>query len=204
MSQPELSDEAFFDNRNLTDVGWEGQVTHGVEITDCSVTGSSWTSTQWTKVRLRGNTIDRSNLSGMFAEDSTWLKTTLQHSRATGLHWINSRLRHSKLTDNRLDLSAWRFTTIEGTEFRDCDLSGADFTNATLTNTRFLNCNLTEASFHHVSCTGVTFEGTTLTDIDGIRYLAGSTIDSAAALNLAPALASALGITISHGDSHHP
>ncbi|QSB06812.1 pentapeptide repeat-containing protein [Natronoglycomyces albus] len=197
ITQPELVDEATWDRLSVTAGDWSNTEAEDVDISDCHLINGILSSAQLTKARIRGTTFDRSDLSGLFAEDSTIIRSGLTDTRATGLHLINGRIRDTTFTDCQLDLSAYRFTGLRNVTFRRCRLTEADFTEATLDNVTFVECDLTGASFHHTTVTGGTrFTSTNLTDIDGITHLAGATIDIDALYVVAPALASALGISV--------
>ena len=91
---------------------------------------------------------------------------------------------------------SFRFSGIRRVVFRDCDLSGADFTNATFDHVTFDGCDLQRARFDGaiVKCLSVT--NCNLVAIQGVSGLKGAQLDASDLPGLAIALALEAGIKV--------
>ena len=114
----------------------------------------------------------------------------------TGFQWVNGALRDVTFDSCRLDLSTFRFSTLNDVVFNHCNLTRADFTNADLRRARFIDCVLAGAQFSQADLSGTRFTRCELIDIGGITSLRGATVEGHNLIELAHALAVALGITI--------
>jgi uncharacterized protein YjbI with pentapeptide repeats len=187
---PRLEDRDFsgvdFGSRELLDVVFSG----------CNLTGAVVTGADLRGVELMGSRVADLNATIVHAPDSVWRRSELGGSRIGagelfGSRWEGSAIRTCKF--GYLNLRGARLVDVSFTECRFDDL---DLLDATLERVAFTDCivgNLTlrGATLSHVDLRGLRIDG-----IDGVAGLAGATISHDQLLDLAPALASHLGLSV--------
>ncbi len=128
--------------------------------------------------------------------DSSWLRTVIKNSRCSGLQIQASTLKDITFLDCKLNLSNFRFSKLTNVHFKDCMLDEADFYTAELNNVYFQNCTLDKAEFSSAKLKKADFRTSEITNVLGVRSLAGAIIDSMQLVSLAPVLANELNIVV--------
>jgi uncharacterized protein YjbI with pentapeptide repeats len=124
-------------------------------------------------------------------------RVALERCRLTGLGAAELAVEDLLVRGCKLDLSVWRFARLRNCRFEDCVLDEADLAGATLQDVRFDGCSLRRADFDQARLTRVDFRGSRLEDPrGGVTALRGAIIDPGQLIDLAPALAAGLGITV--------
>jgi len=100
-------------------------------------------------------------------------------------------LREARLVAVDLAESEWLDAT-----FLDCVLRGVDLSSATLERVSFPGCRLSEVELTGVTLKKVDLRGAELDIVGGHESLRGAVISTVQLLDLAPALARSLGITV--------
>jgi uncharacterized protein YjbI with pentapeptide repeats len=129
-----------------------------------------------TNARLHDVKIDSCRIGALLAPD-----TAIKHVTVTGGRWTFVNLRSARLTD----------VVFEGVRFDDLDLSGA-----TLERVSFDGCTIGTLSLHAASLADVDLSGATLRDVHGIEHLRGASVSPGQLMQLAPVIATHLGIQI--------
>ena len=160
----------------LDDVRLDGCEAAGLTLTDVVVAGGSWANLR----AVRGSLT----------------RVEAREVRATGADFAETELRDVVFESCRLDLASFRFARLARVAFLDCRLDEADFHGATLSSVRFERCGLRRASFENVSFSQSELSACEWDGVVGAESLAGTRIPIADVLQLAPALAAALGISI--------
>ena len=102
----------------------------------------------------------------------------------------------------KLDLSAWRNARLRRCRFEDCVLDEADFAAAWLQDVAFAGCRMGRVDFDRARLARVDLRGSELIEPRGdVTSLRGAIIAPLQLLDLAPALAAGLGITVSADDA---
>jgi uncharacterized protein YjbI with pentapeptide repeats len=96
--------------------------------------------------------------------------------------------------DCRLDLSSFRFATLERVVFRDCRLEEADFYEARLRSVLFERCPLREATLDGATIERVDLRGCDLEGASGAASLRGARMPWPDVVANAGTFAAALGI----------
>ena len=139
---------------------------------------------------------ERGDLSGLDAEGSSLVRVALIGSRLTGLRAGGILLRDVLLRDCRMDLATLAGARLERVTFERCDLRELDLQDARLHDVRFLGSDLSGAILHGADVSRTELRDCSYADLRGIEGLRGATLAPADAMELAPALAAALGIRV--------
>lgn len=156
-----------------------------------SLASSHWRRTNWVDVQL--TQVDGAN--AVF-DESGWHRTAFTGSRLTGLGLPGCTCQDVTFTDCRLDLANFRFANLKRVTFIRCFLEGADFSNAMLTDVVFEGCQLDEAAFDHARSEKVLVDGGSIVGVKGIEGLRGAQVRSDQVMDLARAMATALGLVL--------
>jgi uncharacterized protein YjbI with pentapeptide repeats len=151
------------------------------------------TQRRWMLKETRLREVDLANAEAPYSE---WRVVELRGCRLTGFDLRDSTGLHVLFQDCRADLMSLRSARLEGAIFRDCVLTGADFSAADLRGARFERCDLTEVELRDARLQGATLDGCRLAGIKGALALKGTKMRWDDVVELAPAFAGALDITL--------
>lgn len=195
----DLADEATL-HRLAVELDLSGRAAESVEIDQCRFGDADLSGVSLPRAGVRDCRFTGSNLANLRGEQSSMLRTELTGCRLTGLQWLDGTLREVLVSDCRADLSVFRFTRFQRVRFERCNLTRADFQNADLGGAQFVDCDLTGAQFSFATMHGTRFRGCTLADLGGLRSFDGAVVEPADLLQLAYAMAGALGIRLADPD----
>jgi uncharacterized protein YjbI with pentapeptide repeats len=110
---------------------------------------------------------------------------------------FGATLRRVTFSHCKLDSVNWRSAALREVRFVDCLLRDVDFGEATLTEVSFPGSTLDGVHLRGARLSKVDLRGAASLGIaDGVEALRGATIDHGQLLDLAPAFAQALGVTV--------
>ncbi|MET0558860.1 MAG: pentapeptide repeat-containing protein [Solirubrobacterales bacterium] len=125
------------------------------------------------------------------------LRAELREARLTGLDLGEARLREVRFRGCKLDYVNFRHAELEYVSFEDCVLAHADFQGSRLDSVRFAGCQLGAADFTKATLSRVDLRGSDLAGLGGsLLNLSGAVVDSPQLIDLAPQLATELGIRV--------
>lgn len=172
-------------------------VASGTRFTESAITGVTFTAGVYDQVRLDDVWISRSRWIGGNWADSQLVAVTLLDSVLAGVQAYGGYWRRVTVQGCKIDSLNLRGAKLHDVEFRDCDLSEVDFGAATLINVTFPGSTVRRARFSKAVPKKLDFRGARELDIaEGWESLRGATIDAEQLLQVAPALAAALGIAV--------
>jgi uncharacterized protein YjbI with pentapeptide repeats len=134
--------------------------------------------------------------SGALFIGGSFHRTEYSSCRMTGFQPGQAYLKDVLFFRCKLDHSSFRFAEMESVIFRECDLRGADFQEATLTKLAFEKCDLSGVELRRCKMANVDFRSSEIREIKGVEGLKGALIDSGQLVELAPAMAAAIGIRV--------
>jgi len=147
---------------------------------------SSWRGGGLTGVRLTGTALPR----------STWLDVTLRSSAFSGCEMYGAQLRRVRLEGCLLDSVNLRDAVLRDVVLDDCTVRHLDLGSARLTDVTFRDCTIERLDLTAATLSRVDLRGSRLDIARGFDRLAGVTVDPGQVLDLAPALAVHLGMTV--------
>lgn len=153
--------------------------------------GGKWAKATLSDVRFQDCRLLAVELSG-----SQWRDAEIVGGLASGLQWHGVELRRVAFDQVKLDTVNFRNAKLADVVFTDCLLREADFAGAALTRVSFPGCTFERADFSRAKLAQVDLRGARLDVARGLDSLRGATIDTGQLLDLAPAFAVHLGITV--------
>jgi uncharacterized protein YjbI with pentapeptide repeats len=181
----------------------------GVTVEDMSAAHARFLECAFTRVTFDGGSLRRARLSDvwlrevrMVASDlaeSEWLDATFIDAVLAGAEVHGAELRRVVFQGCKLDSVNFRAATLTDVRFENCVLRGVDFGRAELVRAAFPGCRLSEVDLTGVTLSKVDLRGAELGITGGHESLRGAIISTTQLIDLAPALAQSLGITVEDG-----
>jgi uncharacterized protein YjbI with pentapeptide repeats len=140
--------------------------------------------------------IERCDLAGLTASESSLVRVSFAGSRLTGLAAGGALLRDVRFSECRMDLASLAGARLERVSFEGCDLREIDFHRARLHDVSFRRCDLSQAILEGMDCSRTRLEECTYTGLRGLDGLRGAVLAWPDAVGLAGQLAGALGIHV--------
>lgn len=161
-------------------------------VTDCVMTGGTLRGAGFNDVWVHGT-----RFTGTALPDTDWQDSTVEACVLAAVEAFGSRLRRVVFRRCKFDSVNLRTAALREVTFEDCVLRDVDFAGAKLVDVSFPGSSLERAHFAHTSLARVDLRGATTLDLaDGYDALRGATITTGQLLDLAPALAHALGVKV--------
>lgn len=175
----------------ITDVAADGVRLLDCELSACTLSGtdlarSTWRDTRLAAVRLVGVQLIRSR----------WTGVDVAESSLAGCDLSSAQLRRLTLTGCRLDAVNLRASVWEDVTLVECRLRDVDLAQARLSGVRFVRCTLERVDLTRAELHEVDLRSSTVELSRGWDRLRGAIVDPAQLMQLAPALAAALGIRV--------
>jgi uncharacterized protein YjbI with pentapeptide repeats len=195
MSEPRLGPGALLDGVTLSGdlSGADGIDARLIEcvVEDADLSGARLGGVRFTDSRLRavrGTGLDLAN--------SEWLDCTLDSPRLGAVALYGAVWRRVRVIGGKVEFLNARGARLREVVFEDCVLIEPDFGGAEMKDVTFDGCRLVSPDFTQAALSGVGLAGADLIAPQGIPSLRGATISRLQLLDLAPALAAQLGITV--------
>ncbi|MEQ7126684.1 pentapeptide repeat-containing protein [Actinopolymorpha sp. B11F2] len=198
----DIADDAHLQGLAFTGVRMPDRDARLVDVEECEFTQADLSGCTLAKATFADCRFVSSNLANLGATSSSLIRCELRGLRTTGFRWIDGTLRDVVFSECRLDLTAFRFTSLMNVRFVGCNLRQTDFTNADVRGAAFIDCDLTAAQFSHADMRGTRLQNCVLDGISSVTSLRGAVIDPQDLIALTYALANALGIVIETPDDH--
>lgn len=167
-----------------------------VSLNHASLVGSRFSRARFWDVRLRA--CDFANALWL---DGDWTRVEVDECRLTGFQTGDSHFEHVMFRACKLDLSNFRLTTFTSCLFNRCNLKNADFQGCKMTAVRFEDCDLSGARFDRSELRDVDLRSSNVAELASVEGLSGATIDPGQAVELAPQLAGAMGLSVKYPTS---
>ncbi|SEF87968.1 Uncharacterized protein YjbI, contains pentapeptide repeats [Actinacidiphila yanglinensis] len=161
-------------------------------VTDCSFTDADLRGTRMNELWAAGT-----RLTGVSLAESNWLDSALVGCSLAGVEAFGAVLRRVVLRRCKLDSVNLRAARLHDVVFEDCVLRDVDLGEARLDGVTFPGSRLEQARLGRAVLERCDLRGAVGIDLaDGYDSLRGAVISSSQLLDLAPALAHTLGITV--------
>ncbi|WP_151769576.1 pentapeptide repeat-containing protein [Streptomyces abyssomicinicus] len=177
------------------------------EFLDARAGGARFVECAFTSVAFEGGRMRRARFTDVWCHTVRWVGTDLAESgwmdasvvsgMLAGVQAFGSTLRRVTFSHCKLDSVNWRSAALREVRFEDCLLRDVDFGEATLTDVSFSGSTLDGVRLRGARLSKVDLRGAAALGVaDGVEALRGATIDHGQLLDLAPAFAQALGVTV--------
>jgi uncharacterized protein YjbI with pentapeptide repeats len=167
------------------------------EAIGARVEGARHSGESFAKSRLVDVEFVRCDLSACDFSESVWQRVKVIDCRCTSIDLSQTRLHEVMFDDCKLDDANIRLSKLHAVRFDGCVCTNAEFIAAQLQEIAFPGCDLAGANFTQVRCVDVDLREARLDGLQGVGSLSGATIAVDQLFGFAPALAQALGITVS-------
>lgn len=185
-------DVVHFDNAQFDDADM-GDVT----FTECAFSATTFTGGTYRGAKFNDVWLHNVRVVGSSFAETRWIYAHVRDGAWSGVEAFEASLRRVVFSGCKLDSVNFRSAVFDDVIFDDCTLIDADFSGARLSNVRFPETSLRGARFRQASMNKVDFRGATeFGVVDGFDSFAGAVIDTGQLMELAPALAAHLGITV--------
>ncbi len=173
-----------------------GPAAVGVRLLDCELRGGTVTGGDLSRSTWRRSSLSGLRLVGVGLARSAWTEVELDGCALSGCELFGAHLRRIRLRDCRIDAVNLRGAQLREVVFEDCQVRELDLGSARLEDVRWPGCrierlDLTQASLNRVDLRGAEFGLSR-----GYERLRGAVIDLGQLFDLAPALASHLGLDV--------
>jgi len=178
----------------------------GAVFDEVAVGGGRFMDCAFESVQFDGGRLRGARFSDVWFHDSRLISTDLAQTEWTdssfvavsvaGVQAYEAQLRRVVFERCKFDSLNLRAAKLFDVTFDNCLLRDVDFGGASLTRVSFPNSRLVDADLTKVTCEHLDLRGAQLGISAGHDALRGAIIDSGQLVDLAPALAQSLGITV--------
>ncbi|MEV5434992.1 pentapeptide repeat-containing protein [Streptomyces sp. NPDC052682] len=174
-----------------------GQDGTGARFLDCALEACVLTETRLAHARILDSALTGPHGVGTDLAEATLRDVTLTDARLGGTQLHGAVLERVIVRGGKLDCLNLRSARLRDVVFDGCVLVEPDFGAARLERVEFVDCTLKEADLTAATLTDVDLRGAARLEIArGLDRLAGAVIGTAQLLDLAPLLATELGIRV--------
>jgi len=172
------------------------------ELQDLYVDGASAASVEtFEKPEIVNVAMHRCDIAGFVAQGGRGSRVLLAECRLRGVSWAGATIQDAVVRDVRGADFSLRFSTLRRVVFNDCDIQNLDLSEVTFDDVLLQRCVLRGAEFHRARVKQLRIEGCDLSGCTGAESLGGASVHPDDLLNLAPSLATALGLRVEHSAS---
>lgn len=164
---------------------------------ECAFTSIGFSKGQFKRARFNDVWFNSVRLVDMDLAESSWLDSAVQSSMLAGITAFSTRMQRVVFRECKFNAVNFRASDFTDVTFEKCLLREVDFNNAKLTKVKFPGTTFSRVSMDKVTLSKVDFRGAAELDLaTGYDSLRGATIGTGQLMQLAPALAHCLGITV--------
>ncbi|QTE31229.1 pentapeptide repeat-containing protein [Pengzhenrongella sicca] len=192
----ELEPEADYDGLELRDLDLTGQTAENARFLGSRIVGCVLDDVALGRAQLADTELTEVRAHTLSAVDSAWRDVTIDRCRLGAVTAYGSDLARVRFSGGKIDYLNLRDATLKDVVLEDCTIGELDLVGARLTRVSFERCRLavldvTRAALDRVDLRGAEFAG-----LRGLAHLRGATITGGQLLDLAPAMADNLGLTV--------
>jgi len=187
---------ADLDGEELTGEDLSGVRAGDVRMLECHLADCRMDEAKLTGLHVVDTAWVRIAASGLAAPHSSWRDAAISDSRFGLLDLSSSTLLRLTITDAKIDFLNLRGSTIREVVLTRVKLGELSLTDATGTNLTLTDCAIDTVEFHNSRVATVDLSTSTMNRVEGFDSLRGVVVSLDQVLDLAPAMARHLGITI--------
>lgn len=192
-----LEPDGDYDGLEFAEADLAGQDGAGSRFLDCALRGCALDRTRLTRVRVLDSVLAGVRGVGTDLAEATLRDVELTDARLGGTQLHGAQLERVLVRGGKIDFLNLRAARLRDVVFEGCVLVEPDFGGARLERVAFVDCALKDADFGGATLTDVDLRGAAPLEIArGVDRLAGAVISTGQLLDLAPVLATQLGIRV--------
>ncbi|MEW2625677.1 pentapeptide repeat-containing protein [Streptomyces sp. NPDC048106] len=192
-----LAPDGDYDGLEFRDADLSGQDAAGARFMDCALRGCAVDELRLRHARVLDSALTAPRGVGTDLSEATLRDVELTDPRLGGTQLHGAVLERVVVRGGKIDYLNLRMARLRDVVFESCVLVEPDFANARLERVEFVDCALKGADFSGATLRDVDLRGAAPLEIArGLDRLSGALISTAQLLDLAPALAAAVGIRV--------
>lgn len=192
-----LEREGDYDSLEFDEVELTGQDGRGARFLECALRDVGLDEARLGHARLLSCRLERVRGVGTQLPGAQLRDVEMDQVRLGGVQLHGATLERVRIVGSKIDYLNLRQAKLRDVVFENCVLREPDFAGAALRRVSFVGCELRGAGFAQAGLRDVDFRGAASLDLsDGFDRLAGCVVTPTQLLDLAPALAARLGITV--------
>jgi uncharacterized protein YjbI with pentapeptide repeats len=184
-----------FDSYHFADATYENAAATGARFMECAFSAVQLDDPRLRRARFSDVWLHETRFVSADLAQTDWLDCWFVAAGVAGVQAFDAQLRRVVFQRCKFDSVNFRGARLAEVVFDSCFLRDVDFSGATLDQVSFPDSRLIEVEFANAACDRVDLRGAEL-GVLGLDGLRGAVIDSGQLVDLAPALAATLGITV--------
>lgn len=191
-----LATGADVDACSVEDVDLTGRDLRRLQLADSRVARAVLSDVDLGRARLFDTVLSECTGASLTAGESAWRGVALHRCRlgALGLH--GSRLTMVTATGGKFDFVNLRAARLRDVLLQDCTIGELDLGGARLERVALPGCTVDRLQLHDTTLADVDLRETGIGEVHGIEHLRGATLRPGQLVQLAPAMATHLGIEV--------
>ncbi len=189
-------DEALHESLRLEGIRFADLEADNVMLKRFVLTDLDLSAAKLDRLGLEDGSVKACDLANMRGTGCSFERVVIEASRLTGVVLVEPRLMDVVIRDAPIGSSCFRFGRLHRVRFERCRLVEADFQGVTAKACTFIDCDLTGAQLSQANFAGSGFRGCRLAGVSGLEALKGAQLAWQDVMELATALAAALGIEV--------
>ena len=173
-----------------------GQVAPNARFLECTFQRCDLSEVTLARARFGDTGLYAVHGAGVDLAETSWLDCVVQGARLGAVQLFGAQLRRVRFEGCKIEFLNLRGAVLVDCQFVDCQLVEPDFGEATMTTVSFHGSRLVSPDFTKGTFKDVALGGADLAGARGVAGLRGVTISSLQLVDLGPALAAELGITV--------
>lgn len=190
-----LSAGADYDEQVFTE-DLTGQDAGSARFLECTFQRCDLTELKAPRARFADTGLYAVHGAGLDLAESSWSDCVVQGARLGAVALYGAELARVRFESCKIEFLNLRGATLRDVDLVDCQLVEADFTEATLSRVSFDGSRLVAPEFAKARCKDVDLSGADLAGPRGLAGLRGATISALQLIDLGPAFAAELGISV--------
>lgn len=174
----------------------DGRDLADLSTSECRLENLSLRDTSLLRARFSETQIVRLDVAALEAAHSSWRFCELEGCRVGSAELFDSAWQSVRLRECKLGYLNLRGAELNDVEFVDCRIDELDLQGAKIRRLAFSGCELNTIVLRQAALHDVDLRGATLAEIQGVDNLRGVIVSAEQLVELAPLLASHLGITV--------
>ena len=173
-----------------------GQLAANTRFLECTFRDCDLSEVRAPRARFAETSLYAVRGAGVDLAESTWLDCVVQGARLGAVQLHGAELRRVRFEGCKIEYLNLRSARLDECAFVDCQLVEPDFAEASLAGVEFDGTRLVAPDFRAATMAGVDLSSADLVAPRGLAGLKGATVSRLQLIDLAPVLATELGILV--------
>lgn len=190
-----------YDAIDFVDRDFTGQVTTDSRFLECRLARCDLDGLSLRRARFVGSLLSEVHGANVDLTDSTWRDSRIAGSRIGALTLAGASLTRVRVHGSKLGFVNLIDARLDDVVFEACEIGAVDARAADLTSVAFVDCTVGELNVTGATLAKVNLSGARLRSLIGIESLRGAIVSLGQLHDLAPVLATQLGLEVIDDDA---